>query len=67
MNMVWHQAIGPDRASGARRTLCQHIQIERIVGIFKKHLTASVAPLGDLMRQTGNDKASDTSHEMIIS
>ena len=62
MNMVWHQAIGPNLAPGPRSTLGQHIQIERIVGFFKKHLPAPVAPLGDKMRQSGNDKASNTSH-----
>ncbi len=58
--MLRHQAPGPYFTSGARCALCQHLQIERIVGLFKKHLPALVAPLGDKMRQSGNANGIDS-------
>ena len=63
MDMIGHQAIGPD---GAQRALCclrEKIEIKGIVGIFEEGLPTTVTTLGNVMRNAGEDKSGKSGHK----
>jgi len=64
MDMIGHQAVGPDRDTMLAALLTQQIAIEFVVGIGEKHVLAPISALGDMMGQTGNDETSDAGHEV---
>ena len=53
MDMVRHQAIGPDRRPRAPRRFGQQVTVEREIAILEKELLAAVAALGDVIRNAG--------------
>lgn len=62
MDMVGHQAPGPDLAPGVPHGGAQHLDIGAVIIIAEKHRLATIAPLGDMMGQTGNDNTRKSSH-----
>ena len=65
VNMVGHQAIGPDRHARLPRSLRQQIDIQRIIAIFKKRPLPPVATLRDVMRDAWKDEARKAGHDAI--
>ena len=61
--MVRHQAVRPDRNTGALGSIGQQIEIERVVPILKERPLAPIPALGDVMRNAGEDQARETGHE----
>ena len=62
MDVVGHQAIGPDLDAEATAGFGEPIAIERIVAVLEKDALAPVAALGHMMRQAGDDDAGDAGH-----
>ena len=66
MHAIGHEDPAPHRHA-MRRTLCfEEVQIGYIVGILEECLLAPIAPLGDMMRDAGNDIASQTCHSAYV-
>ena len=57
VNVVRHQAIAPDFAARLARGFAQQVLVKLVVAIFKEGLAAPVAPLGHMMRTSGNNNA----------
>ena len=66
MDMVGHQAPGPDLDAGGAAGAAEEIAIEHIVRIRKERLLAAVAPLGDMVRRIGNDDPGETGHARTL-
>lgn len=49
MDMVGHQAVGPDRRAGALRFLLQNAQVASVVRLAKEHALALKAAMGHVM------------------
>lgn len=62
VNVVGHQAIGPDLGACPLGRLGQQVQIERIIALFEESLLPAVAALRHMMRQSGNDETGEASH-----
>lgn len=62
VNMIGHQAVGPDLDIGPARGIGQQIEVERIVTLLKERPLAPVAALGDVVRNAGQHKAGQTDH-----
>ena len=62
VDMVRHQAIGPDRDPPLAASRCQKIAIELVIGGVAEQAFATHAALRHEMRQAGNDDAGDASH-----
>lgn len=65
VDMVGHQAIGPDRHARLPRGLRQQIEIQRIIVIFKKRPLPPVTTLRDVMRDARQDEARKAGHDAI--
>jgi len=65
MHMVRHQAPGPHCNGGRATVLAEEIAVERVIGVAEEDAGATVAALGDVMRQAGNDDASKAGHAGI--
>ena len=59
--MVWHQTIGPHADTGLARGLANEVAVQRIVVGLEKGRLAAVATLRDVIGQTGDDEAGETS------
>jgi len=57
MHMVGHQHPGPDLNGGRRGVLGQQVPIEPVVVVAKEGLRATVAALGDVVRDAGEHRA----------
>jgi hypothetical protein len=66
MHVVGHQAIGPHRNVEFPARLRQPVPVQFIVRIFEENALAPVAALGDVMRRTRDDDASDAGHARSI-
>jgi hypothetical protein len=64
MHMIGHQAPGPHRDIGRAAVFRQEIAIERVVGIVEEGARATVAALGDVVRDTRDNDAGETGHAM---
>ena len=62
VDVIGHQAIGPDRHLRSRGCFGEQVEIERIVPIFEEHPLAPVAPLGDVVRNAWKDDAREPGH-----
>ena len=63
MNMVGHQAIGPDSDALLAALLAQEIAVEFIVGVGEEHGFAPISALRHVVWQAGNDETGDAGHE----
>jgi hypothetical protein len=59
MDVIGHQAIGPDCCAGAPRCRGDQTPIEKIVVGFEKHRLAAITALGDIVRQVPHNNAHD--------
>ena len=66
MHMVRHQAPRPDADIGGAAMLDQQVVVERVVLGREEHFGPPVAALRDVVRQTGNDNASEASHAVNL-
>ncbi len=64
VNVIRHQAIGPDADALPAAHFCEKIAIKFVVIRAEKHLLASVAALRHEVGKTGDDKTSDASQRM---
>jgi len=55
VNMIGHQAPGPDLGACLLRRVGQQIEIELIVASLEESLLPPVAALGHMMRKAGNE------------
>ena len=62
MDVVWHQAIGPDRDSCLQGLLGKQVEIDFVVAIFKEDGLAAVAALGDMVGKPWNHDTRQTCH-----
>lgn len=62
LDVVWHQAIGPDRYARSPRSLGEEIEVEFVVAILEEGALAAIAALGHVVRDTGKDNAGEPSH-----
>jgi hypothetical protein len=66
MHMVGHQAPGPHLDVGLAAVLRQEIAVERIILPAEEGARAAVAALRDMVRDTGDDDAGETTHVSIM-
>ena len=57
MNVIGHQAIGPDLDRCPTAALGEDVAIERVIVWFEEDALAAIAALGHMMRKPGNDHA----------
>jgi hypothetical protein len=62
MNVVGHQAVGPDLNGRFAAVLSEEIAINLLVARFKEDRLTPVATLCDVMRATGEHNSSETGH-----
>src|SRR4051794_19828261 len=62
MNVIGHQAPGPDRDIGSLAAFRQEVAVERVVVVAEEHAGTTIAALGDEVRQSWNNNAGKTSH-----
>ena len=62
VDMVGHENPGPHLHARRRRVLGQEVAIELIVIVAEEGLRPSIASLGHMVRKTGENRASETSH-----
>jgi len=64
VNVVGHQAIGPDLRPGTLSHFNDQLAVGLVVSIVEERPFLTVAALSDEMGQSGNDDAGQTRHEM---
>lgn len=64
--MVRHKASRPDADIGSAAMLDQQGLVERVVLGREEHFGPPVAALRDVVRQIGNDNASEASHAVNL-
>jgi len=62
VDVIGHQAIGPDCCAGAPRRHGDQSPIKAIVVGLEKHRLAPIAALGDMMGQVRHNNARDPGH-----
>jgi len=60
--VVRHQAIGPDRYASPSDLLGKQVHVDVLIARLEEYWFAVIAPLGDVMRDAGNDDAGETCH-----
>jgi hypothetical protein len=66
MNMVGHEAIGPNLDAKPPSRIREQIEIKLIVAILEKGRIPPVSALGDMVRDTGKDDAREACHTRIL-
>ena len=61
--MVRHQAPCPRFDAGGAAIFGQQVAIERVIAVVEEGSRAAIAPLGDVVRMTGNDNTGEAGHE----
>ncbi|MFQ5424777.1 MAG: hypothetical protein ACE5F9_12460, partial [Phycisphaerae bacterium] len=59
---VGHQAVPDDSQAIRFRTPLEHGEIDTTIVVREEHILTVVAPLGDMMRNSGHDRPRDTRH-----
>ena len=62
MNVVGHQTPGPDLDFGGPAFAAEQIAVKDVILVVEKCLLSTVATLGHVMRDAGNDDAGKTGH-----
>jgi hypothetical protein len=62
VHMVGHKDPGPDLDPCGGSMLGQQVAIEAVVVIAEESLGAAIAPLGDVVRDAGEDRAGEAGH-----
>ena len=63
VNVIRHQAIGPDLGARLGRGVSQQRSIEDIIALLEEGLFAPIAALGYVVRQARQDEAREADHE----
>src|SRR5580698_7800777 len=63
MHVVRHQAPCPRFDAGGAAIFGQQVAIERVIAVVEEGSRAAIAPLGDVVRMTGNDNTGEAGHE----
>jgi hypothetical protein len=66
VNMVGHQHPSPAGDACSFQAFSQEIAIERIIGIDEERALAANTALGDMVRQAGNDDASEAAYGLQV-
>ena len=67
MDVIRHQAIGPDLYARRRAALGQQAFVGLIVVVGEEHRLPAIASLGDMVRGSLHHKSSQTRHEVMVS
>jgi hypothetical protein len=67
VDVVGHQAIGPDLNPCPARGIGQQIEVQFVVAILEEGLLAAVAALRHMMRDAGQYDAGKARHEWRLS
>ncbi len=67
MDMIGHEAIGPELELAVVGTNCEIRQVELAIEIGKEDIGAAVATVRDVIRDPGNDGAGDSDHGRVVS
>jgi len=62
MDVIGHQAIGPNFSIGFSCRLGEQIPVKEIVVLFKEGLRTSITTLGNVVWVVRNDKARQANH-----
>jgi len=62
MDVIGHQDPGPDLDAGLPRMPGEEVSIEGVVLVAEKSPRPAIAALGDVMRPSGDDDASEAGH-----
>jgi len=62
VNMVGHQAIGPDLGCGPTSGIAEQIEIKSVIAVLEEGLLPAIAALGHVLGIAGQDEARETSH-----
>jgi hypothetical protein len=62
MDMVWHQAPGPDRSAALPAEAPQEGEVEGVVVFAEEDALAAIAALGDVVGQSRQDLAGGSRH-----
>ena len=65
VDVVGHEAIGPDLDTPAPDLFRQKIAVDLLVAVLKENRLAPVSTLGDVVGQSGNNDASETGHASL--
>ena len=63
VNVVGHQAIGPDIEAALLAMLAEQLEIEPVVVLTEENVLAPIAPLGDVMRDARNHQPCQACHD----
>ena len=62
MDVIGHEAIGPNRNAELSTQFCEPIAIELIVPRLEENTFTAIAPLSHVIGRVGNDDAGDARH-----
>jgi hypothetical protein len=62
MNMIRHQAIGPDLYPALCAPLRHELPIALIIIIAEENLLSAIPPLGNMVRYTGRNNSGQSGH-----
>ena len=62
VNMVGHQAMGPNLDTELLRLLREEIAVDVLIAVLEEHRLAPIAARCHMMRQTGSNDARETGH-----
>jgi len=65
VNVIGHQAVGPDFQVRLGRAASKEAQVGRAVGGVQEDVGTSVAAVGDVVRQSGNNHARESGHNKL--
>ena len=66
VDVIGHQAIGPDLNAAPADLFGEQVTINLLVAVLEEDRLAPIAPLGHMVRQSGNDHAGEASHPRPI-
>ena len=62
VDVVWHQAIGPDLRTRALSRLAEQVEVELVVAVLEEGLLPAIAALGDVVGIAGKHEAGEACH-----
>ena len=60
MNVIRHQAVGPNRQVLLLAAVFEQIEVQEVVSIFKENLLACIAALGDVVGNAFQQNTGDS-------
>ena len=62
VDMIGHQAIGPNRDARLARLFGQEIAVDLVIAILEEDRFTPIPPLSDMVREAGDDRAGEARH-----